>query len=58
VTLKAAKAKVLAAQLEKEGIKTDARGEYLRLCPDFLNREQELAAVAAVLAALIKREDA
>jgi kynureninase len=57
VTLKSARATVLAAQLEKEGIKTDARGEYLRLCPDFLNREDELAAAAAVLSALIKGDD-
>src|SRR4030095_4703095 len=46
VTLRHAKAKVLAAELEKKGIKTDARGEYLRLCPDCLNRNEDLAVAA------------
>jgi kynureninase len=58
VTLRHARAKVLAAELEKRGIKTDARGEYLRLCPDFLNRNEDLAAAAAVLSKLIKGEAA
>jgi kynureninase len=54
VTLKSAKAKVLAAQLEKDGVKTDARGEYLRLCPDYLNFREELEAAAARVSALLK----
>jgi len=54
VTLKNADAKVLAAQLEKEGIKTDARGEYLRLCPDYLNFREELEAAAARVLALMR----
>ena len=58
VTLRHAKAKVLAAELEKKGIKTDARGEYLRLCPDFLNRNEDLAVAAAVLSKLIKGDAA
>ena len=58
VTLRHARAKVLAAELEKNGIKTDARGEYLRLCPDFLNRNEDLAAAAAVLSRLIKGDAA
>jgi kynureninase len=58
VTLRNAGAKVLAAELEKKGVKTDARGEYLRLCPDYLNPKDELVAAAAVLSALIKGEAA
>jgi kynureninase len=56
VTLKTAKAKLLAAQLEKDGIKTDARGEYLRLCPDYLNFRKELEAAAARVSALMRGE--
>jgi kynureninase len=56
VTLRNAKAKVLAAALEKKGVKTDARGEYLRICPDFLNSREELHAAAAHVAELIERE--
>jgi kynureninase len=46
VTLRDANAKALAAELEKEGIKTDARGEYLRICPDYLNSREELERAA------------
>jgi len=50
VTLRHEDAKGLAAELEKQGVKTDARGEYLRLCPDILNSGEELERAAAVLA--------
>lgn len=46
VTLRNESAKALAAELEKNGVKTDARGEYLRLCPDFLNSRAELERAA------------
>jgi kynureninase len=49
VVLKHQNAKVLAIQLEKEGIKTDARGAYLRLCPDILNSRAELERAARKL---------
>jgi kynureninase len=39
----------LAEKLQKRGIKTDARGQALRLCPDILNSAEELALAAAVL---------
>jgi kynureninase len=39
----------IAEGLKARGIKTDARGRYLRLCPDFLNSEDELTSAAAVL---------
>jgi kynureninase len=52
VTLKSGNAKALAAALENQGVKTDARGEYLRLCPDYLNSRAELERAAQLLAAL------
>jgi kynureninase len=47
VTLKNENAKALAVELEKQGIKTDARGEYLRICPDYLNSRDELERAAS-----------
>ena len=38
--------------LEARGIFTDARGRYLRLCPDVLTRDDELVRAADTLAAL------
>jgi len=38
-----------AGKLERRGVKTDARGSSLRLCPDILNSEEELRLAAAVL---------
>lgn len=54
VTVVSPSAKAIAAELGKKGIKTDARGEYLRLCPDFLNTRDELATAASALAGLLK----
>jgi kynureninase len=42
VTLKHREAARIAKELEEKGIKTDARGEFLRLCPDILNGEDDL----------------
>src|SRR5438105_6743392 len=42
VTLKHRDAAALATELETQGVKVDARGEYLRLCPDILNTHAEL----------------
>ena len=53
VTLKRPDANALTAALEKEGVKTDARGDYLRLCPDYLNRRDELQSAAARLSRLL-----
>jgi kynureninase len=36
--------------LAEDGIVTDARGRYLRLCPDLLTTDAELAVVADALA--------
>jgi kynureninase len=48
VTLKNDNAKAVSAELEKQGIKTDARGEFLRICPDYLNSREELERAANV----------
>ena len=56
VTLGHPNAKVLRGGAREEGVKTDARGEYLRICPDFLNSREELQTAAAHVAELIERE--
>lgn len=45
----------LAEELERRGVKTDARGDRLRLCPDILNSEAELAQAAEELGAVLGR---
>ena len=49
VTLEHNDAGKLAAELEKQAIKTDSRGEYLRIGPDILNPRGELEDAARVL---------
>ena len=53
VTLKNRNAAGLGAALEKQGIKTDVRGEYLRLCPDVLNSRADIERAAATLRDLL-----
>lgn len=55
VTVRHADAAGIARQLAERGIKVDARGEYLRLCPDILNPRAELEQAARVLAELLPR---
>ena len=55
VTVRHRAASALATELGARGIKTDARGEWLRLCPDLLTTEAELMAVASALGELIRR---
>jgi kynureninase len=43
------RANYLAKQLAESHVITDARGEWLRLCPDCLTREEELRTAASVL---------
>jgi kynureninase len=45
----------LSAELLQRGVKTDARGDRLRLCADLLNTDDELAVAAQTLGALIRR---
>jgi kynureninase len=58
VTLLNRGAKRIGAALEKQGIKCDVRGEYLRVCPDILNTRQELSTAAGLLSGLIKGDAA
>lgn len=44
----------IARALRARGVKSDARGEYLRLCADLLNANDELASAAAALAASLR----
>jgi len=55
VTLKHPAAKSISEKLEEEGVKTDARGEYLRICPDILNTRAELEKAAAIVTPLVKQ---
>jgi kynureninase len=45
----------LAKKLELEGVICDARGEWLRICPDCLTRDAELRRAAEVIGKLIQR---
>ncbi len=56
VTLRRENAKSLAEDLAKQGVKTDARGEYLRICPDYLNSREEVERAAATLGSLLRPE--
>jgi kynureninase len=49
VTVRHRRARALVAALEQQDIKADARGEYLRLCPDILNPRAELERAAGAL---------
>jgi kynureninase len=54
LVLRLAKAMELPARLQREGIVCDARGQWLRLCPDCLNGEEDLRCVAATLGKLLR----
>jgi len=56
LTIQHPNAQGISSQLEKQGVKTDARGEYLRLCPDILNPRAELERAAATLRELLPPE--
>jgi kynureninase len=45
----------LAENLAKSNIITDARGEWLRLCPDCLAREEELRTTASALSSALEQ---
>ena len=53
VTFKHPGAQVIAAKLRERGVKTDARGDYLRICPDVLNSARELEQAAGKLKSLL-----
>ncbi|NJD68988.1 MAG: aminotransferase class V-fold PLP-dependent enzyme [candidate division NC10 bacterium] len=45
----------IAKQLHEKGVKVDARGEYLRVCPDMLNSEAELERAARLIGAVVSK---
>ena len=50
IVVRAGDAVAMADALDAHGIHTDARGSYLRLCPDALTTDAELVSAARVLA--------
>jgi kynureninase len=56
LAIRLAKAMEFPARLEREGIICDARGQWLRLCPDCLTRDEELRSAAASLGQLLRVE--
>jgi kynureninase len=44
----------ISQRLLVHGVKTDARGEYLRLCADLLNMDEELQRAAGALAVIAR----
>jgi kynureninase len=56
LAIRLAKAMDFAAKLQREGIICDARGEWLRLCPDCLTRDEDLRRAAAALGRLLRAE--
>ena len=53
LAIRLASATQLPPLLQEQGIITDARGEWLRLCPDCLTRDEELRYAASVLGDLL-----
>ena len=51
--LSSPKAKRWAIALNERGLKTDARGAYLRLCPDLLTTDEELVRAADIVAGVV-----
>lgn len=49
-----ARAATLASNLDAVGVHADARGDYLRLCPDILNPDTELITAAERLGAIAR----
>ena len=45
----------IAARLREQNITTDARGEYLRICPDYLNTQGEMERAAKAIGELCSR---
>jgi kynureninase len=54
LAIRLANAMDFPARLGREGIVCDARGEWLRLCPDCLTRDEELRCAANVLGRLLR----
>jgi len=55
ITLVRPDATRLAGRLAEHGVKVDARGSYLRICPDYLNSRAELERAALLVQNLSAR---
>ncbi|HEY5896861.1 MAG TPA: aminotransferase class V-fold PLP-dependent enzyme [Burkholderiales bacterium] len=55
LTITHPRAAQIAGLLEKKGVKIDARGEYLRICPDILTSRAELERAADVIEQMLRR---
>ena len=53
LTLKHPGARIVSEKLHEKGVTTDARGEYLRIGPDFLNTAEELDRAAHMIRKLL-----
>jgi kynureninase len=53
LAIRLANAPEFPTKLEREGILCDARGEWLRFCPDCLTRDEDLRRAAAALSKLL-----
>jgi kynureninase len=58
LTIEHSEATSLVQQLENSGIISDARGKYLRLCPDYLTTDAEMRRTATALASVLAVSDA
>ena len=58
LTIEHSEATSLVQQLENSGIISDARGKYLRLCPDCLTTDAEMRRTATALASVLAVSDA
>ena len=56
LAIRLANAMEFPARLQREGIICDARGQWLRLCPDGLTRDEDLRCAAATLGKLLQAE--
>ena len=54
LTIRNEKAPALAQRLATLKVVTDARGEYLRVCPDILNTDEELERAAELIGAAVR----
>jgi kynureninase len=54
LTVRLRDAKDVVKQAAREGMDCDARGEWLRLCPDCLTRDEELRRAAKILGGVLK----
>jgi kynureninase len=55
LTVRFNNASAIAAKLAVRGIIADARGQWLRLCPDCLTRDEELQTAASVLGEVLEQ---